>query len=36
MCGITGIYSFEERIDRDFFEKMNDTLTHRGPDCLGF
>jgi asparagine synthase (glutamine-hydrolysing) len=35
MCGITGIYSFEERIDRDFFEKLNDTLTHRGPDESG-
>ncbi|MDH5723417.1 MAG: asparagine synthase (glutamine-hydrolyzing), partial [Alphaproteobacteria bacterium] len=36
MCGITGLYSFEPRIDRlalhQTAQNMTDALTHRGPD----
>lgn len=39
MCGINGIFSFKENINRDFFEsklqKMNDLIFHRGPDSSG-
>ncbi len=32
MCGISGIISRHENIDREKFTLMNDTLSHRGPD----
>ena len=36
MCGICGIYNFKnERIERNDLKKMNDALTHRGPDDSG-
>lgn len=38
MCGITGIYSFnnERSIDRRVLKKMTDVIEHRGPDGEGF
>lgn len=35
MCGICGIISQKENIDRARFEKMTDMVTHRGPDDGG-
>lgn len=37
MCGITGIFEFENRkaIDRDLVHCMNETIVHRGPDDEG-
>ena len=36
MCGICGIYNFKnKRIERSDLEKMNDALTHRGPNDSG-
>jgi len=37
MCGITGIYHFgnERAVDHDLLERMNNLLTHRGPDDAG-
>ena len=37
MCGICGILSLRgARVDRDTLERMNRTLSHRGPDSEGF
>jgi asparagine synthase (glutamine-hydrolysing) len=38
MCGICGIYNFEKReaVSRPDLEKMNNRLTHRGPDDEGY
>ena len=38
MCGITGIVDLKNRqpIDRELLARMNDTLTHRGPDGGGY
>ena len=37
MCGITG-FSFKDNIDQknNILKKMNDLLSHRGPDGEGF
>ena len=32
MCGIIGHLKRSDPVDRDEFERMRDTLTHRGPD----
>ena len=38
MCGIAGIFNFEERraIDEPVLRKMTTALYHRGPDGEGF
>ncbi len=38
MCGISGIFDLEGRrdIDRELLRRMNDRLTHRGPDGSGY
>jgi len=35
MCGIAGIVSFDEPIDRSLLKKMTDVIAHRGPDDEG-
>ncbi len=36
MCGICGLVSLTgERVDRDVVTRMNDALSHRGPDAAG-
>lgn len=36
MCGISGIYNFDQRpVDADLLRRMNDTMVHRGPDGSG-
>ncbi len=35
MCGIAGIWDFENRIDVSVLEKMKLSLMHRGPDSQG-
>jgi asparagine synthase (glutamine-hydrolysing) len=35
MCGIIGIYNTEHPVQIKLLTKMNDTLTHRGPDDSG-
>lgn len=36
MCGICGIYNLDGRpVDRDLLGRMNNTMTHRGPDGQG-
>ncbi len=35
MCGINGIISFGEQVDKKNIQKMNDCLKHRGPDGEG-
>lgn len=35
MCGILGLRSKDKRIRKDSFEKMLDTMAHRGPDGRG-
>jgi asparagine synthase (glutamine-hydrolysing) len=35
MCGIVGIFSQEEPLERGLLEKMRDTMVHRGPDDAG-
>lgn len=32
MCGITGIYSFKNLVDREEIERLTKSLSHRGPD----
>jgi asparagine synthase (glutamine-hydrolysing) len=32
MCGIVGIWNFQERVDVDEFIMLRDLLSHRGPD----
>lgn len=37
MCGICGIYNFDNRpVDKNLLKKMNHTLIHRGPDDDGY
>ena len=38
MCGITGIYGFDERceIPKSLIQKMANTMVHRGPDDFGY
>lgn len=36
MCGIVGIYFFEEGNRREWIKKMTHSLLHRGPDDEGF
>ncbi len=36
MCGISGFADFTKKTGRDVLEKMNRTLTHRGPDGEGY
>ena len=38
MCGILGVIALNEdaKIDAFHFQKMSDTMTHRGPDGDGF
>lgn len=35
MCGIIGRWSTQHPIDRPLFDRMRDTLAHRGPDGCG-
>ncbi len=35
MCGITGWWSKNTPVDRELFDRMRDTLRHRGPDGFG-
>ncbi|MGB3799899.1 MAG: asparagine synthase (glutamine-hydrolyzing), partial [Lewinella sp.] len=35
MCGIIGQLNFSGTVDREIFDAMRDTLTHRGPDGYG-
>ena len=35
MCGILGLWDFENRIDRTKLKKMRDLMEHRGPDDKG-
>ena len=36
MCGICGIYTPNQQIDRAVLQAMNDAIRHRGPDDEGF
>lgn len=36
MCGIVGILSKNDNIDKTILEKMNSSIVHRGPDSEGF
>lgn len=36
MCGICGIVSFGEKTEFEIVRKMNDAISHRGPDDEGF
>ncbi len=36
MCGITGFYQNRKLADKSVLKKMNDRITHRGPDDEGF
>ncbi|MBI4685913.1 MAG: asparagine synthase (glutamine-hydrolyzing) [Nitrospirae bacterium] len=36
MCGISAIFSFNEKFDFSVIKKMTDTVRHRGPDDEGF
>ena len=36
MCGISGFADFKRETSREILEKMNRTLTHRGPDGEGY
>ena len=36
MCGITGFADFNKNSDQRILEKMNRTMTHRGPDGEGY
>lgn len=35
MCGITGWWSKNSPVNRELFDRMRDTLSHRGPDGFG-
>jgi len=35
MCGIVGIWGFQNRVSSEILKKMGDTLSHRGPDDTG-
>jgi len=35
MCGIVGISTIGQKVDHQSFERMRDTLKHRGPDDAG-
>jgi hypothetical protein len=35
MCGIWGVVSRDEEVEREAVERMNATLVHRGPDSDG-
>ena len=35
MCGIVGQWNRNDNVDRDLFNRMRDTLVHRGPDDCG-
>jgi len=36
MCGITGIYHSQEKVDPKWIKHMTDLLRHRGPDDEGY
>ena len=36
MCGIAGILSFADSVQREHLKKMTDAIRHRGPDGEGF
>lgn len=36
MCGIAGIYSFQETVAPQIIQKMMNTLEHRGKDDEGY
>ena len=36
MCGITGIFSFNEPASKSLLEQMTDTIAHRGPNAYGY
>ncbi|MFH0876012.1 MAG: asparagine synthase (glutamine-hydrolyzing) [archaeon] len=36
MCGITGIWEFEGKLDKKLLRKMSNVISHRGPDDEGF
>ncbi len=35
MCGILGLFDFNNKINHNFFLKILKTIEHRGPDNLG-
>ncbi|MFN9999816.1 MAG: asparagine synthetase B, partial [bacterium] len=36
MCGVTGIYNFDQHpVDRQLLQRMTDLVAHRGPDDSG-
>jgi asparagine synthase (glutamine-hydrolysing) len=35
MCGITGIYSYKDEVEKEDIQRMTNTLQHRGPDAEG-
>ena len=35
MCGITGYWDFKNKADKSILQRMNNTLSHRGPDDKG-
>ncbi|MCE3278812.1 MAG: asnB [Bacteroidetes bacterium] len=35
MCGIAGIFSFNQKAEKSSLQKMTDSLSHRGPDGEG-
>jgi asparagine synthase (glutamine-hydrolysing) len=36
MCGISGFVDFKKQTDKSILEKMNRTMSHRGPDGEGY
>ena len=36
MCGIVGLFNFKRTIDLGIISKMNDSISHRGPDDEGY
>ena len=36
MCGLTGYYSFNNSLNKEYLVNMTDTLRHRGPDASGY
>ena len=32
MCGITGVFKFNGKVDIESFNEINNTIEHRGPD----
>ena len=36
MCGISGIFNFESKINFEELKNFNNSLNHRGPDSEGY